>query len=52
MLAQVEEALSGVLLPGMLLTPAVPAVAAEIHAVLAVLPYTTRYRLYSELRVS
>lgn len=43
--------LSGVLLPGMLLTPAVPAVACEIHSALSVLPYTTRYRLYSELRV-
>jgi len=48
---QVEEVLSGVLLPGMMLTPAVPAVASEIYFVLAALPYTTRYRLYTQLRV-
>lgn len=48
---QVEEVLSGVLLPGMMLTPAVPAVASEIYSVLAALPYTTRYRLYTQLRV-
>lgn len=48
---EVEELLSGVLLPGMLLAGAVPAVACEICGALAALPYTTRYRLYSELRV-
>lgn len=40
------------LLPGMLLTGAVPAVACEIYGALSALPYTRRYRLYSELRVS
>ena len=39
------------LLPGMLLTGAVPAVACEIYGALSALPYTRRYRLYSELRV-
>ena len=39
------------LLPGMLLTGAVPAVACEIYGALSALPYTRRYRLYGELRV-
>ncbi len=48
---QVEEVIGGVLLPGMLLTGAVPAVACEIYGALSALPYTRRYRLYNELRV-
>lgn len=49
--AQVEEILSTVLLPGMMLTPAMPAVSNEVWAVLKTMPYTTRYRLYVQLRV-
>lgn len=49
--AQVEVILSTVLLPGMMLTPAMPAVSNEVWAVLKTMPYTTRYRLYVQLRV-
>lgn len=46
-----EEVLSTVLLPGMMLTPANPAVCNEAWALLKTMPYTTRYRLYVQLRV-
>ncbi len=39
------------LLPGMMLTPANPAVCNEAWALLKTMPYTTRYRLYVQLRV-
>ena len=48
---QVEEVLCTVLLPGMMLTPAMPAVCNEVWALLKTMPYTTRYRLYVQLRV-
>jgi hypothetical protein len=48
---QVEEVLSTVLLPGMMLLPAVTAVCCEAWSVLGAMPYTTRYRLYVQLRV-
>ena len=38
-------------LPSMMLVPAMPAVAAEAWVLLCLLPYPTRYRLYNELRV-
>jgi len=49
-IGKVEVILSTVLLPGMMLTPAMPAVSNEVWAVLKTMPYTTRYRLYVQLR--
>ena len=46
-----EELAGGCLLPALALTPANPALAAEVWALLRLLPYATRWRLYSGLRV-
>ncbi|KAI3700101.1 hypothetical protein L2E82_44717 [Cichorium intybus] len=43
-----EEALGACLLPSLQLIPANPAVGQEIWAVLSLLPYEARYRLYGE----
>lgn len=44
----IEEALGTCLLPSLQLIPANPAVGQEIWAVLSLLPYEARYRLYGE----
>ncbi|XP_024993820.1 THO complex subunit 2 isoform X1 [Cynara cardunculus var. scolymus] len=44
----IEEALGACLLPSLQLIPANPAVGQEIWAVLSLLPYEARYRLYGE----
>ena len=48
--AQVEELAGGCLLPALALTPANPALAGEVWALLKLLPYTTRWRLYGRLK--
>ncbi|KAL4575579.1 hypothetical protein LXL04_022427 [Taraxacum kok-saghyz] len=45
---KIEEALGACLLPSLQLIPANPAVGQEIWAVLSLLPYEARYRLYGE----
>ncbi|KAK9815918.1 hypothetical protein WJX72_011962 [[Myrmecia] bisecta] len=45
-----EEILSRILLPAMTMVPANPAVVMEVWAILQLFPYTTRFRLYAELR--
>ncbi|KAK9839458.1 hypothetical protein WJX81_003560 [Elliptochloris bilobata] len=49
--AQVEELMELSVLPALALTPANPALAGEVWALLKVLPYTARWRLYSRLKV-
>lgn len=41
-----------VLLPASTLVPALPALPLELWELLKLLPYTTRYRMYADLRVS
>ena len=48
--AQVEELAGDCLLPALALTPANPALAGEVWALLRLLPYTTRWRLYNRLK--
>lgn len=45
-----EELAGASLLPALALTPANPALAGEVWALLKLLPYTTRWRLYGRLK--